>query len=286
MPSTYILTSVPYNLDDIRLGSLIPDIRQPHSDAFFVDTTSPSSGPLDVSTRTDHNPKVGLKTSERSWFDAHLSQLINASYDRGSEHEVQIAASEGHIYELRSPRTLFKTLIARIDVREWLQENILAGDKSYMVVGYRTFSDASATHQAQTSREAAAHVTLPVTDAVTGIPGVGQALGGGLDVGAGAGQTATSTGNQEATFPGERIYAICYRRVKLGFTRNVGNARLESVNQWIMYPDTRASASTDAQGEIVDANVDDEDDDESLEEELALTASGVAGDEVVFASLT
>jgi hypothetical protein len=189
---------------------------------------------------------------------------------------VQISAFEGHIYELRSRKAIFKALIARDDVREWLQEGILTDDKSYMVVGYRTFSDASTTRQAQASREVAGQVDLPLADAAVGIPGAGQVLG--LDVSAGAGRAVSSDSNQQAKFPGERIYAVCYRRVKFGFIRKVDNAQLEGTNQWIMYPETKG-AVTDEDAEVVDADLDD-----ALGEKFA-QASTTADGEVVFATL-
>lgn len=253
MPSTWFLTSLPYNLDDISLGSLIPDVRQPHQDALCIKELSP--GPLGVSIRVEHNIQCDLQMSDSSWFEAQLSRLINLSRERSQDDAVTISALNGRIFELRNPKALFSKLCERQDVKEWFQEGIEAGEGSYMVVGYRTFHGASTVVRSQSASQTAARLEAPLGDAATGVPGTGQLLG--LNAAAGAGRNTGAAVSSDATFPGERIYAICYRKVKTK-TRlwQVGDPQLDRTNQWVMYSRTMRGQE-DETGEAVEVDLED-----------------------------
>jgi hypothetical protein len=267
----YLLTNVPYNREDIPLGGLLSDIRYPNQDVLNV--ANVADGSPDVAVRTESNIQHDLHTSERSWFDAQVSRLVAASYQRSSNDDVRISSHEGRIYELKQPKALFQGLCENPEVKEWLQDDIKSGSKSYMIVGYRTFIDASTEARQGSSKEIAGKAQVPLADLASPVPGVGQAVG--LDLGVGGGQGATVKGNAQATFPGERIYAICYRRVKFDFKPwNPAGPRLENENQWVMFSETRRQ--TDEQNaEMVEADLDDDD----LGEELLHSAAVVNGTE-------
>jgi hypothetical protein len=271
MHPIYLLTNVPYNKKDIPLGGLLSDIRYPNQDVLNV--ANVAEGSQHVAVRTENNIQHDLQTSERSWFDAQISRLVATSYQRSLNDNVRISSREGRIYELKQPRALFKSLCENSEVKEWLEEDIKSGSKSYMIVGYRTFSDASTVAHQGSSKEIAGKAQAPLADLVSTIPGVGQAVG--LDLGVGGGQGATVEGNVQATFPGERVYAICYRRVKFDFKPwNSAGPRLESENHWVMFSETRRP--TDEQdAEMVDADLDDDD----LGEELLHSAAMASGTE-------
>jgi len=101
MRPIYLLTNVPYNLEDIPLGGLLSDIRYPNQDVLNV--ANVGGGPADVAVRTESNIQHDLQTSERSWFDAQISRLVAASYQRSSNDGVRISSYEGRIYELKQP---------------------------------------------------------------------------------------------------------------------------------------------------------------------------------------
>jgi len=254
MRPIYLLTNVPYNLEDIPLGGLLSDLRYPNQDVLNIANVGGAGAPADVAVRTESNIQHGLQTSERSWFDAQISRLIATSYQRSSNDDVRISSHDGRIYELKQPKALFKRLCQNSEVKEWLQDDIKNRSKSYMIVGYRTFRDASTAAHQGSSKEIAIKAQVPLTDLAATVPGVAV----GLDLGGGGGQASTAEGNAQATFPGERIYAICYRRVKFDFKPwSSTEPRLKNENQWVMFSETRTS--TDEQNaEMVEADLDHE----------------------------
>ncbi|KAK4031727.1 hypothetical protein C8A01DRAFT_21110 [Parachaetomium inaequale] len=276
MAPTWFLTSVPYNLDDISLGSLISDIRQPHQDVFCVQELAP--GLPDVSVRTEHNIQYDLQASDSSWFELQLSRLINASLNRSHDEAVTISAFQGRIFELRNPKAHFSKLCERQDFKEWFQEGIEGSQSSYMVVGYRTFDDASAAVRSQSASQIAGRVEPPVVDAVTGVPGAGQALG--LNVAAGAGHTRSAAASSDATFLGERIFAICYRKVTSKvWPWKPGKPQLDRTNQWVMFSRTLRGVEDEA-GEAVEVDL--EDSTEALEADDVLHSAVTKDGETTF----
>jgi hypothetical protein len=99
------------------------------------------------------------------------------------------------------------------------------------------------------------------------VPAAGKVVG---EVGVGVDRGAKRGADEEATFPGERVYAICYRRVKVGFMKKVEDVRLEQGNRWLMYTDTRGAIGFAENAEWVEAELDSDLDEPLAEEKVSL----------------
>lgn len=243
MASTqWILTNVALSLGSVTLGSLVPNIHLPHKDAFAAVDIDPTK---DVQEHRQEAFKGLMNSSTSSSFKARISKLFSASANSASPTSNELATREGKIYELKSPKVMFKHLCTLKPTRDWLEDGIREGEKSYFIIGICTFFDGEISVSKAHSSGVSADIDVPVD---------GGALSGGTTLLAGdattVGLSASHERNQENVFsskvPGEQIYAVCYRRVKfMPFERkNVDTARLADGDCWAFRVDeTRATAA-------------------------------------------
>jgi hypothetical protein len=279
MSSKFILTNVPFLLEDVQLASLVPDIRNPHQDA--LSALEVIKG-VDFSVRDQRNLKVLLNSAESSFFRTHLTKLASL-YHKGSENgRLELSTTEGRVYELKQPKSLFKKLCSMQTVRTWLQEGIEDGQETYFIVGFRTFLNAMTSEQKNYSSHASAQASVPVGEVVGGA--AYPVLRDTLDIGLAAGVGKGSDTGEASEIPGERIYAICYRKIafKMFRARQADTAFLES-NLWKMVSDNRGHPEDEH--EVVQADLGDIDEvsqavsmvlkgDDDLEEYILLPDEG------------
>ena len=139
------------------------------------------------------------------------------------------------------------------------------------MVGLRTFIDASLQRHTTRSGETSAKAKAPISE------GLGD--GTGLaDVGASGGHKGSLGVKADVETVGERIYAICYRRVKVSLIHGEVSARLVPGNVWKSFMATRSNAEQD--DDYLEADIDELDDVEGC---VVKKGTSVDGEEAVFA---
>src|SRR2546423_7417014 len=96
--------------------------------------------------------------------------------------------------------------------------------------------------------------TVPVGDAVKSNTGV--STGDALNVKVGGEKTDDRGSRESFKTKGEKVYAICYRKVKLS-TRSVSDAMLGKDNVWKLYSDQREGDATVPMQEVCEAELED-----------------------------
>jgi len=245
---TWIFTSSPLAKDDVRLGSLVPDIRYPHMDALSIKELESEK---DFSNNLDQNFEGRLNSEANLSFSLALTTLFSAIFQKVSSEEWVVRAGEGRIYELRKPKDIFKELCKNKETQKWLQEGYVDKQETYMVIGYRTLVNAKLVRQENRSRNASGQLSLP-TEALTGAPLLPKEANIALSVGASV--TLDAKGDIETI--GERIYAICFRKVGIKFHGGIQTPRLEGKNIWKSFT-IRGTMPTE--DEIIEADIANED---------------------------
>lgn len=243
--STWLLTNSPYNTIDVHLGSLVPDKRYPTQDAVVGITLKSGE---DYSVRIDRHIRQRLSTNSVSVFKAQLTKLFGILHEKEKGLFVGVSAIEGRIYELRNPRETFKRLCSLTDVRVQLQEAIEYKEDMYFIIGYRTFIDARLAEE----RTKASNISA----ALAGIDPTGT-----MDASVKVGRETSIGVVKDVETPGERIYGVCYRKVRMATFKTNGNALLDTENIWRIFSNVRLAPSIEGAtiSEMVEAQLEDAD---------------------------
>jgi hypothetical protein len=248
MPARAVFTTVPFTLQQVQLGSLVSNVRQPHQDALHC--PRPLERNRDWFERDQVNYEGHLHTRFVSRFRACLTQLFAVWRSHTRTDGLQLSAIKGNVYELSAPETLFEGLCGVKAVRAYLERNIEKGRDTYFII------DATALKEDQDSSHMGGQAHIPVA-ALTGAP-IPPPLDQAADLEMSTEQEKETAKEEAWTTPGERIFAICYRRVgyKWYESSNVDKGVLESTNRWRIVTDNKGAGD------------DDDDDDEDVEADL------------------
>jgi hypothetical protein len=234
-------------VDEVRLSGLVCDLLSPQTNA-FASTLPPEAKNIYV----DENEDFGttLASSQDDAFRMNLTRLLKSSNKIDDHESVQLSSVRWRSLELRQPRKVFAELCAEPAAREWLESGVRAGDKSYLVIGYRTLSNATFASKSSSTVQLSGDVTVPVSTIAThGADVLG--LGKAMDIGVGADHNSTETDTISFRATGEKIFAIRYQKIsfRLFKHRTADNAYLEKP-RWVMLPENRGSASEDEEVEL------------------------------------
>ena len=244
---TWIFTGTPLSKDDVKLGSLIPDKRYPHMDAC---DKALDLKPDDYTNNRDEHFSGRLSLESNSFFRLAITRLLSAKLETEKSKTYHIKAEEGCIYELRQPKTVFQNLCKLDEVKKWLEDTYGDNQKPRFVIGYRTLLNAKLVRQDHRSTEGSGTLKVPT--------GPDPTPCGLTDVELTAGHKSKADGEGELETIGERIYAICYRRVKFNFHNGVRSPYLEAENIWKLYPETRGKGPAEDEFVAVDISEEDE----------------------------
>lgn len=262
--SKYFVPGVAPLREAFQLASLIPHLKQAEQDGFPTPRHKAGEDypeltePLDYRVQTQVNLGKLLEESNDNSFKAKVTKILSTSFGKSSSNTNWLGPCEVRKYTLINPQLLFKDLIKRDSVREWLKDAIEDGaTKVYFVVGYYTVLDATTLDSTQQSSEYQVKSDVPVGDLVTQgatalIPGILD-----LDVGGSVNHTVGHTMSRASYLQGERVYAFCYRKVKFSIFplgSRAASAKLKQDNCWSLTADNRGE--------------DDREDDEGLQVDL------------------
>ncbi|KAK6537567.1 hypothetical protein TWF694_011749 [Orbilia ellipsospora] len=242
LPSrTFMITSRLYPKEDISLASFIADRRYPNQDALVV--TSANSTPdkvlnisleegRDYSITSDKNfsQYVGTQTTKDSSLKKAMSKLFLKPMFQ-VDGEMQVFAEESRVYTLRQPQALFQRMYEDPDTRKRLQSFCSKSKKVHFITGFRTLVNARFMGK---EKRAPQFSRLPPKLA----------------------------GDPLYQTTGERIYAICYRKVNLRrLNSKDGDGILNSESDWKgFWEEVRGSGEPDEKvAEEISAEISSED---------------------------
>jgi hypothetical protein len=203
-----IFSPAPFSLSDVPIASLVSDLRYPNQDALSVLTPEE---PNDLSVRPQKDFKTLLESDATFSFHAHVTRLLRLSRGKSSRGTLDLSAKEGKIYELKSPKAIFRKLCGDPKVRTWLQEGIEDKQDTYFVTALRTSLDASINKGDRSERGIDVEGGVPVGEVVTTT--TGAPFGDAADVTAGVDKSERLSGGESFRMEGEFIYAIGYRKL-------------------------------------------------------------------------
>jgi hypothetical protein len=245
-----ILTNVPLNFDDVKLGSLVPNPKYPHQDACVGKAVTP----VDYSARKRKTVSTRLDSTHDRTLSGYVTTLFSTCHSASGESHFELSAPEGIVYELRNPKTWFRELCTLPDVRTWLEATIDEGEDTYLVIGLRTLRDARITQHDQTSRSTELEAKAPVGEAVGAA--VGGSVGGAADAGLALKFAEEKGKNEAGELEDERIYAVGFRRIKHHWYHkaSVDTVILDSLNIWEPFSDIRTGIED---GKLLQVDIDD-----------------------------
>lgn len=176
----------------------------------------------DFSVRIDKLFNQKISGESKSFFRRTIMNIFSASADGKTKNSIQVSSAEGRIYELRQPKALFDMLCTWEEVQKWLEDTYISGEDVYFIVGYRTL--------------------------INGILGLQEP------------RSASFSKSLNIETLGERIYAICYRKIGFKFLKGASTAFLKPGNRWKPFFSSRGS-DVDVD-QIIEAGIEDEEDEE------------------------
>ncbi|KAK6337162.1 hypothetical protein TWF718_009946 [Orbilia javanica] len=246
--SVFELANRLYIKEDVILASLVPDRRYPNQDA-LVEVHLEKWKDYSISVDRNFSEFVKSNAKSNSGFKRALSKIFLSPAVKEVGGDVQILAEESRVYMMRQPRNVFKQISTLPSVREWLTSFYLSSEDVYFIVGYRTLVNA-------------------------------QFVAADLKVDRKARQNRSQPGpreNYRYETTGERIYAICFRRVNVTALQSGDTSMLDSTNCWRVFtedrsPDLDSDSDVDMEDEIISADLETEDE---LEEDVfGIAATG------------
>ncbi|RMZ88442.1 hypothetical protein DV736_g4332, partial [Chaetothyriales sp. CBS 134916] len=246
MPKRLVLTELPIPRDQISLGSFVCNLKHPNLDAH--NSVAPSLDDIHTSSQTGYSSLVRLRRTTS--FRPHLAVF---GLDLTEENDVGLIleATKGLLYELKNPTDLFQRVCQNPQTQRWLQDAEDARKDIYFITGLRSLFDARVR---QGNKHSAAHgveIDVPL-DAVASGAAVGIPLSLGGDVGMQVGRDSSCAIGHEFRAPGEQIYAVQYRRVKVKFFRS-RDATPQALEHKVCWKDILVARSQPGDVDMVEA---------------------------------
>ncbi|EHK97467.1 hypothetical protein M7I_6774 [Glarea lozoyensis 74030] len=196
--------------EEIQLGNLIPNVKQP-----------------DLNNLRSPLPIRDITVKE-------VEDLTTFSRSESSNDD--LVARQGRMYTLNQPKAVFKELCKNRAVRVWLEEQIEERNQVYFVIGVDTLFEARTSGGEEVASQQAANITVPVAEAL-GVP-----AGGAMDVGLNAEHAHSHGTHLGYQALGENIYAIRLQKVKFSiWETDVDSAKLQRGECWYSVPDNRSA---------------------------------------------
>jgi len=248
MESHIIFTTAPFEVEDVPLGTLVPDVRYPNQDCLTISAASSKQ----VSKRPQKNFSGILNSDKHKSFRVQLTKLLTLSASKSKGGNITLTAEEGWIYELLQPKKVFKELCTKDEVRIWLLEGLEGQQHSHFVVGTRTFKNASVVKGTKSTKEVEVAGSAPVGQVIKVNTGVD--LGNAADLESKLENTKAENAEESFKTEGELAYAIEYRKIIMK-KRQPDAPILSSENIWRYYSDDRTAGEEGGQFEEYEATL-------------------------------
>ncbi|QKX64819.1 uncharacterized protein TRUGW13939_11995 [Talaromyces rugulosus] len=224
-PSTFILTSSPFVPSQIALASFVPNIRHPHQDAKKPYAVTA----VDYTSQPDDDFDGLINTGSKSFLSIFATRLAGLSLQSDQSSMLHVTAKKGNIYSLNSPNSLFEDIVSGHDqgedMQKWFELCKRRGIKPRFVVAYRTFVDARVSRDHHRATDVSGTGTVPIST----LQGDMSAM---ADIRLQAGHRTNTDAKGDMKTPGERVYAVCYRKVSISRHQGRLAPLLEQTNKW------------------------------------------------------
>jgi hypothetical protein len=255
-PTTFILTNSPFVLSQIALASFVPNTSQPHQDAKKPYKVEDS----DYSIQPDENFNILISSSSETVVKVLATKFASFFLKHDQDNTLRVTAEQGNVYSLNNPSDLFKKIVFGEEAGEsmqiWLENCKQHKVAPRFIVAYRTFIDA----QLSRGQHIASHISGKVTAPISTAQGDPSGL---ADIEAQASRKTNSDVKGDMKTPGERIYAICYRKINISYRNGKIIPSLDQTNKWEPFAGARGEA--DAEETYAQADMLEEDDNEDCE---------------------
>ena len=248
-----VVTAAPIPKEQLQLGSLIVSLDEPQQGAHQA--ASAATGPDVLEPQPQKSYKGLVRSYKTTKLAPHLS-VLGFRVSTELDDSVVVDSTIGLRYLLRDPLAWFKVLCASGDTQEWIMDRHRAKLSVYLVSGYFTFQNAKITIKNKDGKGIGFDANVPVGQiaaaAACGVPGiVPDSIG---DVGIEYGRDAGKETELTYDAPGEQIYALQLKRIKISFWAKSSDSaiRLEGKCCWIDMLGNRSAGE-----EIVVADLDD-----------------------------
>jgi hypothetical protein len=251
MPGQFVFSAPFLSSEEVKLGNLIPNIKDPELDS--QECPWPLVLNQDYTIKPISDFYSFFKAEKDVKLSAFFTKLLQASGEKESANHSKLLSGHGNIHTLKQPKSFFRSLCRDPKTRKWLQEQIEEGMDVHLVVGFVTFIDARASDGASAGRSIKGQGVVPVTEAATGAPG------NELDVKFAGEYRVSEVGGRGYLAPGEQIFGLRLKalRFKLFFPKSVSRAGLQKDTSWEMVSDLNRAASSE-EAQWVEAFLDDD----------------------------
>jgi len=236
MPKNLVFTPIPFNLTDIPLATIVPNILTPTEDTLSVITPSPE----EIRIRDQGKFNGALESDIATSFFGQITKLFGFSRHNSENHSMTVHSNEGKEYELKSPKTIFRKLCDKEEVLDFLRDGVKNEEPSWFVTSLRTFTDAKVEIGGGSGKSWSIEGAVPAGQLAGSIGGI--PTGKALDVSGGARRTNTLIGDESFEVKGERVFAIEFRKIIVKKREGNASAKLkEGTAVWKTSLDVRAS---------------------------------------------
>ncbi|EWG41166.1 hypothetical protein FVEG_03323 [Fusarium verticillioides 7600] len=259
MPLPLVLISTPIDLGKIKLGNLVPNVSQPHIDAFEPITLPEDE--IHVSEQLDFRTRI--EQNKGSTLEATLTQLLSGSWNNSRAHVLNLSACKAMCYEVKSPLAFFKEIISQDRTRLRLQDAIGNGHKMYVITALRTVINAEVSQSISTSKDISTGVGVPLGAILAG--GI-DPTGGLADIQGNIGRGNSAQQTQVYLSPTEQVYAVGYRRIgfKWFASKRIDSAFLDVKNRWKVMGEEMMGDEDEDEEDIIEADLEETLDDDDI----------------------
>ncbi|KAF2238010.1 hypothetical protein EV356DRAFT_508587 [Viridothelium virens] len=235
----------------LNLGGLVESVKNPVMDAYMPKIPLLEDSILSMPAKSF---QALLSSNNSTSFRLALTKLLKTSHNIQDGSDVSLQSMKVNRYQLKQPKQIFKKLCQEDEeARNWLNDGIQAGNKSYLVVELQIAENPTLSAKKTKSHQTDADVTVPVSTIATGgadILGVGAAL----DVGVGAGYLRSTENQKSMSLEGGGIFAIGYKKVmwkSWGFKKKeIDKAVLDDEITWSILGEKRGTSEAEEFGSL------------------------------------
>ncbi|WAO94559.1 Hypothetical protein NCS54_01214800 [Fusarium falciforme] len=255
MTRSIILTPFFLSQDSIKLGRFVTRIDHPHQNHH----DPPSAGQPRVLVSLLDSYTGQHETASRSAFNASLTSLLSASFSKRAKMKICVATDRVKTYTLDNSDSWFDEAIGQAATRGWIERALDRGEDIYMIVGYRTVTDASVSQASILGNSAEGQITVPATLSLAAAGAI-VPIGGLLDPSVGIRQQGLDGATSQFMAPGEQVCAFEYRKLchRWLSSKHVDNSRLSGVRQWSSVE--RSRDEEDGEDDVIEVELTEVDD--------------------------
>jgi len=251
--TTLILNHLhPRNAVDV--GRLLLSIENPQQDYYQPKLPTLSEGGISVQRVEDFS--TTLHQTKGTRLHAFLSNIFSTSFSAADDSITKVHSPLCMAYQLENCEDFFHAACSLLATRKWLERALRKKRNVYLVSGFKTVTDAQIMQEFGKSIAMEGTAQVPNNLAASAV-GVIIPTGNALDVGASMSRTKQSSTEISFHAPGEQVFAIQYRKIKLArfSSEDLDKACLGRGTKWRIY--LTARGAEDGVNGGVDARIDD-----------------------------